>query len=652
VSEAGLALTRAVADALPTLEALLAHREPLGDQTAAEIESALAAIRGRLGREELAVVVVGEKKAGKSTFLNAVLGERLLGAAMRECTGTVTLVRHGAIADYAARFKDGHVERFSDTVLGAPEVAATHPEARHHQFVRDLHELTDMAQRGAQVVELTLTYPAMHLPKGLLIVDTPGANTDHAENQARAWQAVRELADGCVLLSDLQQVMSRSTRDFLQELRQVVPHVVLVLTKADKALENAMDGAESAEEQLEEARRIGVRRFATEMGRDPSEVLSLAVAAEPVLRASSPEAPEVGRFHAELDRLFRLIQEERALMLGARAAGTLAGCVRRIAEAQARAEATYAERVARMEAQRIQAPAEFKRQHVAKARPVAMERAVTLVEEAAHGFRLALARVETRWSLKIASAVSLEELKARLPEWTAEHGREVDALARDAQAGLEQRLGAALQTLVLNAHDELRERYRLAQGGTMTAAPLPLELLLPVAGDFGVGLRSGLAGTVEAFESDVAKLRAGGAAAGAVIGSMIAPGLGTALGAALGSMAGRLFGLDMLKEDCQAQIQSGLAEADRTVTARLREARTAYEAALLRRFEEALGAALERFHQAIADLQAAEARRLDAARADLSSLVALGGALRAHEAAIARLSAEAVRHSAGLAAPA
>jgi hypothetical protein len=186
----------------------------------------------------------------------------------------------------------------------------------------------------------------------------------------------------------------------------------------------------------------------------------------------------------------------------------------------------------------------------------------------------------------------------------------------------------------------------------MTAAPLPLELLLPVAGDFGVGLRSGLAGTVEAFESDVAKLRAGGAAAGAVIGSMIAPGLGTALGAALGSMAGRLFGLDMLKEDCQAQIQSGLAEADRTVTARLREARTAYEAALLRRFEEALGAALERFHQAIADLQAAEARRLDAARADLSSLVALGGALRAHEAAIARLSAEAVRHSAGLAAPA
>lgn len=649
MTRAGEALRQAVADALPTLEALLAHREPLGEATAAEITDTVAAIRARLGREELAVVVVGEKKAGKSTFLNAILGERVLGAAMRECTGTVTTIRYGAIADYTARFKNGRVERFADTVLGSPEAAETHPQARQFQFLHDLNALTDMAQRGSDVVELTLSYPARHLPPGLVIVDTPGANTDHAENQARAWTAIRGLADGCVLLSDLQQVMSRSTRDFLQELRQIVPHVVLVLTKADKALENAMDGLDSPDEQLEEARRVGVRRFAAEMGRDAKEVLSLMVAAEPALRADSPDAPEGRRFHAEVAKLFEMLESERAIVLGARAAKTLSGCVRRIAEAQSRAEAAYAERVARLESQRIQSPEAFKRQHAAKVKPVAMEKTVTAVEESAYGFKLAAARLETRWSLQIAAAASKEELKAQLPAWVAEHGQELDDLALEARAAVEKKLGEALHSLVLQAFDELRERYRLAQGGNVTAAPLPLELPVSVAGDVGLGLSAGLAGAIDSFESDVATMRAGGAAAGAVIGSMIAPGLGTAVGAVLGSMAGRLFGVDMLKEDCQAQVKAGLAEAEKTVTARLREAREAYEGALLRRFDEAIDGAIARFHQAIAALLTVEAARLAAARHDLANLVGIGEALKAHEAGITRLTAAAVEHSQGLA---
>jgi hypothetical protein len=88
------------------------------------------------------------------------------------------------------------------------------------------------------------------------------------------------------LLSDLQQVMSRSTREFLLDVRQVLPHVILVLTKADRALENALDGEDNPDAQLEAARRIGVRRFATDMGRDPGEVLTLAVAAAPAARSA------------------------------------------------------------------------------------------------------------------------------------------------------------------------------------------------------------------------------------------------------------------------------------------------------------------------------------------------------------------------------
>jgi GTP-binding protein EngB required for normal cell division len=704
---AGSALLDAVAETLPTLEALLAHAAPLGPEASRAIAETLAAIRGRLARETLAVAVVGEKKSGKSTFLNAVLGARVLGTAVRECTGTVTTIRHSDQPDYEARFVDGHVERFAGKVPPMPaeleqamaeaeravaegtwpaaapwgtgafpdEQAAweageaceearpgfwalhrrrlasqgqAHEAYRQYQFAQDLGELTDMARRGGQVVALRLGYPGRHLPPGLTILDTPGANTDHAENQARAWQAIREQADGCVLVSDLQQVMSRSTRDFLQELRQVVPHVLLVLTKADRAHDNA-EGDDPAE-QLAEARRVGLSRFAKELGRAPEELLAISVAAEPALRATDAEAPEAREFGEAVDRLFALLIQERGLVLGARAATALGEGIRRIGQAQERAEAHYAEAIARMEAQRIQAPGAFRDQRLKAAKPIVLEQVVVAVEACVQQFRLDLARLETRWTLQVTAAASQDELKAQLPAWAATHGDAIDALAEGARDALERQVGALLHGLVLAAHDELLSRYRLARGAELTGAARPLELPIPSLGAHGLGLQAGLSGAVSAFEADQFKLQAGGAAAGAAIGTLFAPGLGTAVGALFGSMAGHLFGLDMLKEDCQTQIREGLARAEQAVAASLRADREAYEAAVTRQLDAAMTQALDRFHASIAGLMADEAQRLEAARRDLAGLLALRDRLAAHEALLTRRMAEAVGASRGLSA--
>lgn len=705
---AGSALLEAVAETLPTLEALLAHAAPLGPEATEAISHTLAAIRGRLGRESLAVAVVGEKKSGKSTFLNAVLGARLLGTAVRECTGTVTTIAHGEAPDYQARFKDGHVERFAGKVppppaelalamaeaervlaggawpdsapwgtAGFPDERAAWEEAvaneearqrflklhlqrlqsqrqaheayRQYQFAQDLGELTDMARRGGEVVALELSYPGRHLPPSLTILDTPGANTDHAENQARAWQAIREQADGCVLVSDLQQVMSRSTREFLQELRQIVPHVLLVLTKEDRALDNA-EGDDDPAAQLAEARRVGLNRFAKELGRAPEELLAISVAAEPALKATDHDAPEARDFGTAVDRLFALLLQERGLVLGARAATALGEGIRRIGQAQARAEAHYAEAIARMEAQRIQSPSAFRAQRIKAAKPVVLEQVVLAVEACVQEFRVGLGRIETRWTLQVAAAGSQDELKAQLPGWAATHGAAIDALAVGARDALERRVGALLHELALSAHDELLSRYRLARGAELTGAARPLELPIPSLGAHGLGLQSGLSSAVSAFESDQRKLQAGGAAAGAAIGTLVAPGLGTAVGALFGSLAGHLFGLDMLKEDCNAQIKQGLARAEQAVAASLRADREAYESAIARQLDLAIAQALDRFHAAITGLIAEEAQRLEATRRDLAGLLALRDRLTAHESELTRRMAEAVSASRGLSA--
>lgn len=87
-----------VSRAADALEALGRHGALLGAEAAEIIERTVSDVRRRLARKDLAVVVVGEKKAGKSTFLNAILGARVLGAAVRECTGTVTLIRRAHVS--------------------------------------------------------------------------------------------------------------------------------------------------------------------------------------------------------------------------------------------------------------------------------------------------------------------------------------------------------------------------------------------------------------------------------------------------------------------------------------------------------------------------------------------------------------------------
>src|SRR6266542_1055298 len=64
---------------METLAGLVTHGEDLGQTIIGGVRAALNEVEGRLSRPELRVVVLGEKQSGKSTFLDALLGDRMLG---------------------------------------------------------------------------------------------------------------------------------------------------------------------------------------------------------------------------------------------------------------------------------------------------------------------------------------------------------------------------------------------------------------------------------------------------------------------------------------------------------------------------------------------------------------------------------------------
>jgi hypothetical protein len=262
---------------------------------------------------------------------------------------------------------------------------------RLDQFFAELRKLSEASTRGRQLVEIEIDYPARRLPEDVTLVDSPGITSQDEARRARAWEVIRERADGCILIAELDRAVSQSTKRFLLQMREVVPHVLLVLTKMDQAFLDAMRrGGSEPWEQVEQARRIGTRRFAREIGRAPDEVLSIAIAAQAAL--DDPQSGLARRFDLEVEKLFQLLRHERALILGTRAAGVVRRCIAETSEAEQRAERALSERIAALEADRLPNPDEFRQtllqaasDELDRAALRAIELAATSIDE---GFRM------------------------------------------------------------------------------------------------------------------------------------------------------------------------------------------------------------------------------------------------------------------------
>ena len=71
-----------------------------------KVKKAITGQRENLEKDEFSIVLVGEFSAGKSTFLNALMGERLLPSFSSETTATINYLRH---KEKAENGEAGHV---------------------------------------------------------------------------------------------------------------------------------------------------------------------------------------------------------------------------------------------------------------------------------------------------------------------------------------------------------------------------------------------------------------------------------------------------------------------------------------------------------------------------------------------------------------
>jgi small GTP-binding protein len=161
--------------------------------TAADLATLGASIRQL--DELFMIVVVGEFNAGKSAFVNALLGQRIFEEGVTPTTARIQLIRHGAAAGSA------------------------------------------QDDRGA----LVMTAP-VELLRDLQIVDTPGTNALDREHERLTREFVPR-ADLVLFVTSADRPFTESERAFLETIRDWGKKIVIVVNKVD-ILENDAQLAE------------------------------------------------------------------------------------------------------------------------------------------------------------------------------------------------------------------------------------------------------------------------------------------------------------------------------------------------------------------------------------------------------------------------
>jgi GTPase Era involved in 16S rRNA processing len=276
-----------------------------------EALSALEAISRDLERP-LSVAVVGEFNAGKSSLINALLGEDVAPVGVLPTTAT-----RNRLVWAADRFV--RIERRDR----APDRVVSHADLR-----------STLDEIGPAAVECVTIYAPLELLRKIELTDTPGFNAPDPAHAARARESFRD-AHVALWLLDASQPLKGSERSVLSEIAALGLPLFVLLNKIDRVGEG-----------LAEA-RAHVETGMSEVGIVPAAPL-VAFSARQALagRAGDADALAASRF-GEVEALVRdvLVAEsaalrEQALRRRAReVAAELAGLVQeRSDEARADAE--------------------------------------------------------------------------------------------------------------------------------------------------------------------------------------------------------------------------------------------------------------------------------------------------------------------------
>ncbi len=207
-SMTGLLATETVTGVLDSVTALCRRYQ------IAALQDFVESCRSFAAEKTLNVAVLGRFKAGKSSFLNHLVGRALLPVGVIPVTSVVTEIQYGSRERAEIRFLDGRMEPVSVDRIG--------------EFISENRNPGNARQVALVRVEL----PAMSRYRGIRFVDTPGLESvfEHNTDTSLDWLPNVGLA---LVAIGVDPPLSQHDVELIRNLSRYTPHISILLTKVD-----------------------------------------------------------------------------------------------------------------------------------------------------------------------------------------------------------------------------------------------------------------------------------------------------------------------------------------------------------------------------------------------------------------------------------
>ena len=188
-------------------------------------------VKDRLEKDNFKVLVIGEFKRGKSTFINALMGKKILPSYSTPCTAVINEVVYGKDEQATLYFKDK--KEMPTDLHSVPKCAQQHilkyqnqeeippmsiNEDELEQYVaiseEDLDKEPSDAVRGTPYSKVMLQYPIPLCRDGVELIDSPGLNENSV--RTKVTQDYLQQADAILFVLRCSTAGSVTEMDFIE----------------------------------------------------------------------------------------------------------------------------------------------------------------------------------------------------------------------------------------------------------------------------------------------------------------------------------------------------------------------------------------------------------------------------------------------------
>ncbi len=216
-------------------------------------EDALAQQLDHVTKEDFTISVIGEFKRGKSTLINAILGEKILPSKVAPCTGLITEIKYGETkkaelykkdkSDKSGKFE----ERPAKILEERPGSKSLSEQIREYIVIpEDAENDDDETDKLPQTKKLDYDLVRLYWPLPLCknhvtLVDSPGLNEDN--DREEIVKGYYDKIDAAIFVLSCDQFLSKTEQDYIQNPNGLISYIgkqfFIVANRCDEITKNA-----------------------------------------------------------------------------------------------------------------------------------------------------------------------------------------------------------------------------------------------------------------------------------------------------------------------------------------------------------------------------------------------------------------------------